>query len=68
LTRSDDDALEALAERVAAILEQRQASPDDGWLRGADEIDGSEAIWAVFRGISRMVRLATASPLNGVQM
>lgn len=33
-----EDALETLAQRVAAILSEEQQSSGDGWLRGADEI------------------------------
>ena len=34
----DDDALDALADRLAPRLAARQEDVDDGWLRGADKI------------------------------
>lgn len=33
-----DDLVEAIAERAAEILADRAAAPEDGWLRGADQI------------------------------
>lgn len=52
-----DALLEQLAERVAAMLAERQAPADDAWLRGAEQI--GEYIDAP---ASRVYSLATCEP------
>jgi hypothetical protein len=52
-----DEVLEALAQRVAAILADREAPAADGWLRGADAIASY-----IDAPRSRVYALATCNP------
>ena len=52
-----EEMIEGLAQRVAAILAERAATPDDGWLRGGQAI--ADYIGAPR---SRIYALATTTP------